>query len=111
MCLNTIIIGLTGHQERLTFVALTAVRKLVAMKWKQSDKVSVKNWIFKFLDVIYLESSTASVIGVKESSMALWVFTADSLKEQIGAEFKIVHLFTHSRFPIKYLLYSELCRE
>lgn len=57
--------------------------KLVAMRWKHPDELSMNNWILTFLDIIYLELSTARVIGVKESKIELWVSVAGKLKERI----------------------------
>lgn len=71
------------HQKRLVLADLTAAKKLVAMRWKHLDKLSVNNWILTFLDIIFLELSTARVIGVKESKIDLWVAVAEKLKEWI----------------------------
>ena len=71
-----------GQQKRLILAGLTAAKKLVDMRWKHPDKLSMNNWILAFLDIIYLELSTARVIGVKESKIELWVSVAGKLKER-----------------------------
>ena len=70
-------------QKRLLLAGLTAAKKLVATRWKHPDKLSVSNWILTFLDIIYLELSTARVIGLSESKIGLWVSAAIKLKERI----------------------------
>ena len=72
-----------GYQKRLIPAGLTAAKKLVATRWKNPYKLSVSNWIFTFLDVIYLELSTACAIGVKEFNIGLWVSAAEKLREPI----------------------------
>lgn len=72
-----------GYQKRLILAGLTAAKKLVAMRWKHPDKLSVSKWILTFLDIIYLELSTTRVIGIKESKIGLWVSAAGKLKEWI----------------------------
>ena len=58
-----------GYQKIPLYAGLTAAKKLVAMRWKQPDKLSVTCWLLTFLDVVYMELSTARVIGVKESNI------------------------------------------
>lgn len=70
------------HKKRLILAGLTAAKKLVAMRWKHPDRLSLSMWILTYLDVIYLEVSTARVIGVKESNIALWLSAARKLKER-----------------------------
>ncbi len=74
----------TTKQQKIVILAgLTAAKKLVALRWKHPGKLNLSNWILAFLDVIYLEISTAHVNGVKESNIVLWVLAAESLKGRI----------------------------
>lgn len=76
-------LSLPRHQRRLIFAGFTAAKKLVAVRWKHPDKLSVINWLLTFLDIIYLELSTARVIGIDESKVNVWVSMARKLKERI----------------------------
>lgn len=64
---NCNITYITENKDGTIFAGLTVAKKLFAMRWKHPDKLSVNSWILAFLDIIYLELSTARVIGVKES--------------------------------------------
>lgn len=72
-----------GHQKRLIFACHAAAKKLIAMRWKHPDKLSLSNWFLTLLDGIYMELSTARVIRIKESNIDLWRSAAEKLKEQI----------------------------
>lgn len=83
------VINITKLKKRIVLVGLTAAKKLVSMRWKPPHSLSIRQWVFTFLDVIYLEMSTARVNGASEATINIWRETADSLKELIRWAFPL----------------------
>ena len=71
------------YKKRIILAGITAAKKLISMRWKYPDKLNLNMWILTYLDIIYLEISTARVLGVKEANIAMWLSTADKLKESL----------------------------
>lgn len=67
--------------QKLAFLAgLTAAKKLVATRWKLPHTLSSRAWILTYLDIAYLELSTAHMHGAKESMAELWSSISEKLK-------------------------------
>lgn len=68
-------------KKRIVLAGLTAAKKMIVLRWKPPQVLSTRQWILSFLDVVYLELSTARVHGATEKTLNCWLLAADSLKE------------------------------
>ena len=76
-------LGLNSLKSRLFLAGLTAAKKLVATRWKPPHTLARRAWVLMFLDIVYLELSTARVHGAKESTVEMWSSFAENLKNLI----------------------------
>ena len=58
-------LGLTPLKSCALLARLTAAKKKVAMRWKPPHTLSFRAWVLMYLDIVYLELSTARVHGAK----------------------------------------------
>lgn len=65
-------LGLTLDERRALLAGITAAKKLVATRWKPPHSLSFRAWVLTYLDIVYLELSTARVHGAKESAIEAW---------------------------------------
>ena len=56
-------------QKRVILAGLTAAKKMIAVRWKPPHTLSIRQWILTFLDIIYMELSTARINGAKEANV------------------------------------------
>lgn len=56
----------------VVFAGLTAAKKMISTQWKPPRSLIVRAWILSFLDVIYLELSTARINGANEQTLDSW---------------------------------------
>lgn len=75
--------NLSKFNKRVVFAGLTAAKKMIATRWKPPHSLAIKAWILSFLDVIYLELSTARVNGANERTLNSWRTIAVSLKDML----------------------------
>ena len=54
------------------FAGLTAAKKMVATRWKPPHTLTYRKWALTFLDIVYLEMSTARLHGAKEENINIW---------------------------------------
>ena len=74
-------LGLSRAVRRVVLAGITAAKKLVALRWKPPHSLVIRHWMLSFLDVVYLEMSTARINGAKESTLNDWRAVANSLKD------------------------------
>lgn len=77
-------LGVTGVTQRAVYAGLTAAKKMVATRWKPPHELSMRHWSLMFLDVIYMELSTARVNGASEKTLVFWRSVAASVKDLMG---------------------------
>ena len=65
-------LGLTLDKKRAFLAGLTAAKKVVATRWKPPHSLSFRAWVLTYLDIVYLELSTARVHGAKELAIKAW---------------------------------------
>ena len=70
--------------KRAVYAGVTAAKKMVATRWKPPHDLSIRTWTLSFLDVIYMELSTARINGACEKTLDTWFNIADSLKQMLG---------------------------
>lgn len=70
-------------QKRAFFAGLTAAKKMVATRWKPPHTLTFRQWALTFLDIIYLELSTARLHGASDDNIIVWSGIADELKDMI----------------------------
>lgn len=68
------------EKKKALLAGLTAGKKLVATRWKPPHSLSYRIWILTFLDIVYLELSTARVHGAKDSSIKAWELLLSKLR-------------------------------
>lgn len=73
-----------GVTQRGIYAGLTAAKKMVATRWKPPHDLSMRHWSLSFLDVIFMELSTARVNGASEKTLDFWRNLADSIKDLMG---------------------------
>ena len=74
-------LNITKLKIRIALAGLTAAKKMVAVRWKPPHSLIVRHWLLNFLDVIYLELSTALINKATETNLNNWHSAANSLKE------------------------------
>ena len=57
--------------KHIILAGLTAAKKLVVTRWKPSQTLGLRQWILTFLDVVYMELSTARIHGATEKTWAI----------------------------------------
>ena len=72
---------LNKTRTRVFFAGLTAAKKMIATRWKPPHSLTFRQWALTFLDIVYLELSTARLHGAKEENVNIWISTADRLKK------------------------------
>ena len=77
-------LGVTGVTLRAIYVGLTAAKKLVATRWKPPHDLSIRHWSLVFLDIVYMELSTARINGASEKTLVYWTNLAATLKDFLG---------------------------
>jgi hypothetical protein len=60
-------LNITKLKIRIALAGLTAAKKMVAVRWKPPHSLVIRHWVLTFLDVIYLELSTALIIKANET--------------------------------------------
>jgi hypothetical protein len=73
-------IQLNKTQKRVFLAGLTAAKKIVATRWKPPHSLNKQYWVLTFIDVVYLELSTARIHGAREDTIRLWAQTLEKLK-------------------------------
>ena len=71
-------------QRRIFLAGLTAAKKMIAVRWKPPHSLSMSQWCLTFLDIIYLEISTARIHGAKQENILPWFTFADKLKAELS---------------------------
>lgn len=70
--------------KRVIYAGLTAAKKMVATRWKSPHDLSTRTWTLSFLDVVYMELSTARIYGAsKTKNLDSWLGIAESLKQML----------------------------
>ncbi len=76
-------LNISKLKKRVIFAGLTAAKKMITTRWKPPHSLTIKAWTLYFLDVVYMELSTARINGTNESTLNAWRSTADSLKDML----------------------------
>lgn len=74
---------LRAAQKHVFFSGLTAAKKLLALRWKPPHTLSFRQWALTFLDIVYLELSTARLHGEREDNGNKWSNIAEKIKEMV----------------------------
>jgi len=67
------------HLKCMVLAGLTAAKKMLATRWKPPHELSKRQWMLSFLDVIYMEQSTARINGAKGIVQQSWSTAAEVL--------------------------------
>ena len=71
-------------QKRIFLAGITAAKKIIAVRWKPPHKLSIAHWYLTFLDIIYLEISTARMHNAKQENILPWYQAIDTLNAEFG---------------------------
>ncbi len=74
-------ICVAGVTQRGIYAGLTAAKKLVATRWKPPHDLSMRHWTLTYLDIIYMELSTARINGATERTLDFWRALTESVKD------------------------------
>lgn len=77
------VLNISKLKKRIVFAGLTAAKKMIVTRWKPPHSLSTQSWVLSFLDVIYMELSTARINGANEATLNTWRSAAESLKNMI----------------------------
>lgn len=66
--------------KRVFLAGLTDAKKMIATRWKHQTLLTRRQWLLSFIDIGYLELSTACSHGAKEESIRLWTNTIKTLE-------------------------------
>ena len=58
-------------QKHVMLACLTAAKKIIAVRWKPSHTLTIRQWVLTFLDVTYMELSTARINEAKEAVVSV----------------------------------------
>lgn len=67
-------------QKRIFLAGLTAAKKMIATRWKPPHTLTRRQWVLTFIDVAYLELSTARMHNAREETVELWNRAITDLK-------------------------------
>jgi len=65
---NLSILSISKFKKRVIFAGLMAAKKMIATRWKPPHSLTTQSWILSFLDVIYMELSTARTNGANDGA-------------------------------------------
>ncbi|KAI2659993.1 LINE-1 retrotransposable element ORF2 protein [Labeo rohita] len=71
-------------QKRVFLAGLTAAKKLVATRWKPPHSLNKRHWVLTFMDVVYMELSTARIHGAREDTISFWAQILEKLKNMLS---------------------------
>ena len=71
----------TGSNSRKIWLAgLTAAKKMLAQRWKPPHDISPTHWLHNFLNISYLERSSARINNARLNTMTMWKNVISVLK-------------------------------
>ncbi len=73
-------LNITRLNKCILLAGLTAAKKMIVTRWKPSQVLNIRQWILTFLDVVYLELSTARIHRATEKNVYSWSKAAELLK-------------------------------
>ena len=72
------------HTKCIVLAGLTAAKKIVAIQWKLPRSLSIERWLLSYLDVIFLELSTARINGTTETPLKNWRSAANAVRDLLN---------------------------
>ena len=67
----------------MVLAGLTAAKKMLAIRWKPPNDLSKRRWLLTFLEVVYMELSTARINGAKDIVLKSWSEAIETLKHLV----------------------------
>ena len=80
------LLSLTEKTQKIWLAGLTAVKKIIAQQWKPPLDISSTHWLRSFLDISYLELSSARINGAKQNTISNWTNLISNLKDILSNE-------------------------
>ena len=80
LLLNDLSAFLPECQKCVILAGLTAAKKMIVVRWKPPHTLTIRQWVLTFLDVTYMELSTARINEAKEANVNMWLTMAEALK-------------------------------
>lgn len=76
-------ISLQGGTRKIWLAGLTATKKVIAQRWKSND-VSFNHWLHCFLDIAYMELSSARIHNATRNTTLLWTQLKKDIKKVLS---------------------------
>ena len=76
---------LTEKSPEIWLAGLTAVKKIIAQRWKPPHDISRTHWLRCFLDIAYLELSSARITLAQDGTIIMWTNLISRLKDLLNA--------------------------
>lgn len=74
-------LSLTEKTRKIWLAGLTAAKKIVVQRWKPPHDISNTHWLRSFLDISYLELSSARVNDARPNTILMWTNLISNLKD------------------------------
>ncbi len=83
------VIHLTNHDSKLHLseksckiwlAGLTAAKRIIVQRWKPPDDISITHWLRSFLDITYLDLSSARINDARAGTVPIWTNLITDLK-------------------------------
>ena len=74
-------LSLTDKARIIWLACLTAAKKIVVQHWKPPHNISIIHWLRSFLDISYLELSSARINDAGPNTILMWTDLISDLKD------------------------------
>ena len=74
-------LSLTEKSRKIWLSGLTAAKKIIAQRWKPPHDLSKTHWLRSFLDIAYLELSSARINLAQQGTITMWTDLISNLKD------------------------------
>ena len=74
-------LSLAEKNRKVWLAGLTAAKKIVVQRWKSPHDISTVHWLRSFLDISYMELSSARVNNAQPHTLAIWENLISKLKD------------------------------
>ena len=74
-------LSLTERTRKIWLAGLTAAKKIIVQRWKPPHDISHTHWLRNFLDISYLELSSARINNAQPNTIQGWTDLISTLKD------------------------------
>lgn len=77
---------LSVSNRRILLAGITAVKRMVAIRWKQHDILNTPQWLISVVDILNLEISVARIHGAKQMNVAVLEKGRETIKTLLAPQ-------------------------